>query len=58
MKKIKTVFNIGTQNYTVTGAGQQAVSTILKKFPKQVVILKGFLIQENDQETFLPVNLS
>jgi hypothetical protein len=62
-KRIKTVFEVGGETFSVIGTGQEAATEILRyahqdRKNRKVAILKGFLIpgkdeKGEDKETFI-----
>lgn len=46
MPNVKTVFEVDGDNYPVEGYGQETVKAALKKWPRKIVKLVGFLINE------------
>lgn len=54
MKKIQTVFIVDGQTYASPGTGQTASTAALASFPKAVIKLHGFII--NDE--FKPADLT
>jgi len=53
MLKIKTVFEIKGENYTVEAVGQEAVKAIRNEFKRVPIFLVGFYVNEK----FIPANL-
>lgn len=54
MVRVKTVFSIGLESYTVDAVGQEAVKAIRREFKKSQIFLIGFYV--NDK--YIPVNLN
>lgn len=46
MKKVQTVFMVDGQTYAIDGSGQEAASAALAQFPKKVVLLHGFMMDD------------
>lgn len=43
---VKSIFSVGGVNYSVLGSGQDAVSSMLNKFPNKKIFFLGFLIND------------